>query len=636
MGKPKAAHARKRVAIGIMMALGAGSASAIEFEVGDGWKGAWNTTIAIAQGWRAQSQDPNLYSLADGMVRGFTDGRGGTNTDSGNLNYDRGSTIFQVVKLTSDVGISKNGTGALIRFKAWYDNALENNNALFGNQGQRPDRYTSNQPLSDYGLAMENRFHGIKLLDAYAYTEFNIGENPLQVRLGNQVVNWGESLFLQGINYTNPIDLPTLRRGAGTEIKEFLLPVPIAYANLGLPGGQSVEAYYQLQWARTVVDACGTYFSPAEGANNYQIGDCNIATTFGGGTNNQNIAAGAFFKLVEGEKGSNSGNFGITYRFPVSAVDTEFGVSYQHLSSRIPYISVKSGTVLPPGAPALFLPGPGATASAAFWEYPDNIQVFGLSAATNLAGWSVGAEVSYWKDLPAQINGNDLLLGFLRGIGPVGPQALALAGRLPGTTAVPVGTVFHGYNNFNNTKLQANAVKLFSNIMGAENLVVVAEYGAQWNNVPDYKDGGLRYGRGFIYGVGSTPITGAGPNPLNLCGPLPPALAPLLNPQPDGCLNNGYITPFSDGFRLRGTLTYNNVFQSSIAVIPSLFWGYDLHGVSIDSQFNQGRSTVALGVKFDYNKRYALDLGYVTYGNSGTYDNTRDHDFYSAALSVTF
>jgi len=26
----------------------------------------------------------------------------------------------------------------------------------------------------------------------------------------------------------------------------------------------------------------------------------------------------------------------------------------------------------------------------------------------------------------------------------------------------------------------------------------------------------------------------------------------------------------------------------------------------------------------------------VTYGNSGTYDNTRDHDFYSAALSVTF
>ena len=109
-----------------------------------------------------------------------------------------------------------------------------------------------------------------------------------------------------------------------------------------------------------------------------------------------------------------------------------------------------------------------------------------------------------------------------------------------------------------------------------------------------------------------------------------------MNPQPDGCQNNGYVTPFADGFRLRGTLTYNNVWESGVAVIPSLFWGYDLHGVSIDSQFNEGRSTVALAVKFDYNKKYALDLGYVTYGNSGTYDNFRDHDFYSAAVSVTF
>ena len=64
------------------MAFGAGSASAIEFEVGDGWKGAWNTTIALAQIWRAQSQDPTLYSMADGNVRGFTNGQGATNTDS--------------------------------------------------------------------------------------------------------------------------------------------------------------------------------------------------------------------------------------------------------------------------------------------------------------------------------------------------------------------------------------------------------------------------------------------------------------------------------------------------------------------------------------------------------------------------
>jgi len=633
MKRHAAAHARKRLAIGILLAFGAGSAAAIEFEVGDGWKGNWNTTIGFAQGWRAQSQDPNLYSLADGTLRGFTNGRGGSNTDSGNLNYDRGDTIYQVVKLTSDVSISKNGTGALVRFKAWYDNALENNNVPFGNQGQRP-YYTPGQPLSDQGLAMENRFTGIKLLDAYAYTEFKVGENPLQLRLGNQVVNWGESLFLQGLNVTSPIDLPALRRGAGTEIKEFLLPVPIAYGNLGLPGGASVEAYYQLQWQRTVVDACGTYFSPAENAVSYQVGNCNIATTFGGtptgGNNPANIAANRFFQLVGGDKGSNTGNYGLAFRFPVSALDTEFGVYYQNLSSRTPIISIKTGQPLPAPNP-LFLPGATANSAAAFWEYPDDIKIFGLSAATNILGWSVGAEASYWKDIPAQINGNDLVAAFVQGVGPIGADAKTLAGRVPGTPAAPIGTVFHGYDRFHKTQFQVNAVKLFSNLLGAENLTVVGEYGAQWNNVPDYKtDGTRRYGRGFIYGLGTSSTIAGG---ANLCA-VPQAAGG--NPQPDGCQNNGYITPFSDGFRLRGTLTYNDVYGTGVAVIPSLFWGYDLHGVSIDSQFNQGKSTLALGVKFDYNKKYTLDLGYVTYGNGGTYDNTRDRDFYSAAVSVTF
>ena len=54
-----------------------------------------------------------------------------------------------------------------------------------------------------------------------------------------------------------------------------------------------------------------------------------------------------------------------------------------------------------------------------------------------------------------------------------------------------LGTVFHGYNLFDNTKFQVNAVKLFSNVMGADNLTVVGEYGAQWANVPDYEDGGF-------------------------------------------------------------------------------------------------------------------------------------------------
>jgi hypothetical protein len=626
-----AALARTRIFIGIALAMGAGSAAAVEFAFGDGWKGNWNTTISAAQTWRAQSQDPTLYSLADGLVRGFSNGRGGSNTDSGNLNYDRNDTVSQVAKLLSDVSVEKNGTGALIRFKAWYDNALENNNVPFGNQGQRPP-YTPGNPLDVSGLTTEQRFTGFKLLDAYAYTQFNVSETPVQLRLGNQVINWGESLFLQGINVTSPIDLPALRRGAGTEIKEFLLPVPVAYANIGLPKGMSLEMFYQFQWQPTVVDACGTFFSPAENAVSYQIGNCNIATTFGGtptgGNNAANIAAGRYFALTSGVKGSNSGNYGVAFRFPVNAIDTEFGTYYQHLSSRTPIISVRTGTPLPAASPILFKFGGAADAQSGFWEYPNDIQVFGLSAGTNIAGWSIGSELSYWKDVPGQINGNDLLAGFLQGIGPVGPNAKYLAGR-SGAPAAPVGTVFHGYDLFHKTQFQVNAVQLFSNVLWASNLTVVGEYGAQWNNVPDYQDGGRRYGRAFIFGLGTSPTIAGG---ANLCA-VPQALGG--NPQPQGCQNNGYITSFADGFRLRGTLTYNDVFMG-VAVIPSLFWGHDLHGTSIDGQFNAGKDTVAVGVKFDFNKKYTLDLGYVTFGNSGTYDNFRDRDFYSAAVSVTF
>ncbi len=623
------ASVRARFTVGMLLALCAGAVSAVEFEVGDGWKGNWNTTIGYAQNWRLTGQNNVLYSLADGSVRGFTDGRGGSNTDAGTLNYDRNDVVSQVFKFVTDVSISKGGTGGLVRVKGWYDYALSENNVPFGNQGQRP-YYSAGQPLGDYGLGVENRFQGVKLMDAYGFTQFDVGERPLQLRAGNMVINWGESLFIQGINYTGPIDLPALRRGAGTELKEFLIPVAMAYANLGLPQGMSLEAFYQLQWQRTVVDACGTYFSPAEGANSYRVGNCNIASGFGGGTSKQQIANGTFFQLVNGQKASNSGQYGVAFRFPVNAIDTEFGVYYQNVQSRVPYISVVTGQPLPAGAPVLFVPGATPVSIAAKWDFPEDIKIFGISASTTLAGWSTGFELSYTQDLPVQINGNDLLLGFVAGLGPVGPTALALAGRVPGTPAAPIGTQFNGYNRFNKTQFQANAVKLFSNVLGAENLAVVAEFGIQSNNVPDYKNGGLRYSRGFIFGTGSTPNIAGG---ADLCT-IP--VAALRNPQPDGCKNDGYVSKYSYGTRLRGTLTYNDVWGTGVTASPSLFWAQDIQGYSMDTQFIEGRSTISLGLNLSYAKRYSLDFAIVTYGDNAKFDNNRDKDFYSLGLSVTF
>lgn len=244
----------------------------------------------------------------------------------------------------------------------------------------------------------------------------------------------------------------------------------------------------------------------------------------------------------------------------------------------------------------------------------------------------MGFELSRTKDIAAQINGNDLVAAFIQGVGPVGLEARTLAGRIAGTPAAALGTVFHGYDKFNKTQFQFNGVKLYSNLLGAQNLTLIGEAGFQWNNVPDYKNngGGRRYGRGFIYGNGTSASIAGG---ANLCT-VP--VASGGNPQPAGCQNDGYVTDFSYGVRLRAALTYNDVFGSGITATPSLFWGRDIKGVSIDPQFSEGRDTMSFGLKLDYNKKYSMDIGYVRFGNSAKWDLLRDRDFYSVAMATTF
>ena len=64
--------------------------------------------------------------------------------------------------------------------------------------------------------------------------EFDITDMPLDLRLGRQVVGWGESTFMGGgVNAITPVDVNTLRR-PGAEIKEALLAVNMACASVGV------------------------------------------------------------------------------------------------------------------------------------------------------------------------------------------------------------------------------------------------------------------------------------------------------------------------------------------------------------------------------------------------------------------
>ena len=214
------------------------------------------------------------------------------------------------------------------------------------------------------------------LLDAYLYGSFGIGETDLQLRLGRQVVNWGESVFIQGVNQINPIDVPAARR-PGAELKEVLLPVAMAYANWGFSFG-SMELFYEFEWDNTSIDSCGTYWAVTENNISSSPGRCNSATVITNvlgsqprnpatgqllpvlipqlGSNVFAQANGLFVPLVEGVDASDSEQYGAAFRFPVDKLDTEFGFYGMNIHSRLPIISGRSGTlpttplVLPPGA----------------------------------------------------------------------------------------------------------------------------------------------------------------------------------------------------------------------------------------------------------------------------------------------
>ena len=663
----------------------AGVSGAAQWRFDDNSQLIWNTSITVGASFRAENPSNELYSRVDGQLLGLRDGIGGSNTDAATLNYGLGDRFSTPLKLVTDLEYRKGRFGALVRAKAWYDYALENEEVRYGHQnndynGGRGGANSRNpllpfnpcpgasqivggQPLcasgswptaklSDDGFEDLQKFSGAYLLDAYAYGSFDIGDSDLQLRLGRQVVNWGESVFIQGVNQINPVDVTALRR-PGTEVKEVLLPVLMAYGNWGFSFG-SVEAFYQFEWDNSPIDSCGTYWGPAEGLISAETAGCTSTASFGGASNPVAQAKGNSFAALKGREASDSGQFGLALRFPVEAIDTEFGLYGMNVHSKVPVISARMGThpstpVLTPGLPfPIFNPAANAglggwfsavvnnapqygiispadfhrTLAAAggtpinvaggFWEYGEDLQIYGLSAATTIAGWSVAAEASVQKDVPVQINGNDLLQAALLGAGPYGAagRAAVLAGE---------GTVLPGYELFEKTQFQVNTVKTFSNILGASSLLLVAEIGMQTNDVPDYKQAGnLRFGRAFIYGNGI----------------LPGATTPSTNPQPDGRKNDGYVTDSAWGYRARARLDYD-LAGGGLRMSPSLVWNHDVDGVAMDGQFIEDRQTLGMGLGFVWAKKYTADMNYTWFADSA-YNPLMDRDYYSVSFGVSF
>ena len=101
----------------------------------------------------------------------------------------------------------------------------------------------------------------VELLDAYVTGDFDAGGIPVSIRAGNQVISWGESVFLRnGLNSINPADISKLRV-AGAEVRDVLEPIPAINVKTRISDKLSLEGFYQFRWVHTEIESAGTFFS---------------------------------------------------------------------------------------------------------------------------------------------------------------------------------------------------------------------------------------------------------------------------------------------------------------------------------------------------------------------------------------
>lgn len=631
---------RLPLTVGLASTLAA-PAFAVSFNIGE-IEGQFDSSLSIGSNWSTASPDKRLIGVNNG-------GHGLSQTsDDGRLNFKRGETFSKIFKGVHDLELKYGDTGVFLRGKYWYDFELKDEDRRF-------------KPISDSGRKEGAKSSGAQLLDAFIYHNYAIDDLPGTVRLGKQVVSWGESTFISnGVNSINPLDVSAFRR-PGAEIKEGLIPVNMFYLSQNLTDNLSAEGFYQLEWDQTVVDNCGTFFSQsdvtADGcANNLAVlrgrSSLNAALASAGlpavqqaavlsSLQSQGVNFGNEGVIVDrgpDRDARDSGQFGLAMHYNVEPLNTEFGAYYMNYHSRLPIFSGRGGAASAYSAANLVgslgnAGVPSATAQALastllpvvtsgngsyFLEYPEDIHLYGLSFSTTLpTGTAWSGEVSYRPNAPVQINTTDILYS---GLSPLSPNVSQLQGT-PGADQP-------GYRRKEITQLQTTLTHFFDQVMGADRLTVIGEVG--WTHVGGLESSDkLRFGRDPAYGP----------------GPLPGGQCQALNASTLGsaganagryCENDGFTTTDSWGYRMRAIWEFNNAIVG-INLKPSLAWSHDVDGYSPGpgGNFEEGRKAVSLGLDADYLNTYTASLYYTNFFD-GKYSTVDDRDFVAMSVGVNF
>jgi len=611
------------LASAIGLALVANPSQAVEWTTDSGVNISLDTTISYGSGMRVSGRDDDLVAksrfnpaifAAPPEAQIAATGRFSANSDDGNTNFDKNDFIFNAARVTSELAVDYKNYGFFVRGNYFYDFTLNDLDVL---SDDAKDRVGSRA----------------RLLDAFAFADFEVGDRLLSIRAGRQVVSWGESTFIpSGINVINPVDITALRT-AGAELKEAFLPQNMLWGSIDLTPNLSVEGLVLFEWDQVEPEPSGTFFSTNDFATtggryamlNFGLvpqpvinpdlfdpvcGGGNFGASDRADLSPQLVGVGCSAAFPRGEdiRPSDTGQFGLAFRYFADELnDTEFGLFYLRYHSRLPLLS---------GQAVL---NSDVSTGAVRVQYPEDINLLGLSFNTTIpGGWSWAGELSYRDNVPIQIDDVELLFAGLSPLnGALPAEYLRFRSQLG---EFGPGEFIPGFERREASQLQTTFTKLVgpNNWIGANQVAMVGEFGAtHYWDLPSQSE--LRFeGPGTDTGGGPDQFSGAGRNPITN--------------------NDGYPTPFSWGYRIVIAPTYNAVFGTAWNMTPRIAFNHDVQGVTPGpgGPFIEGRKQATLGVNFDYLSTWRFGFAYTNFFGAGANNLLGDRDFVSASISYSF
>lgn len=592
----------------------AGPATALQTEWGELSLGLTNK-LSLGAAIRMADRDPRLVGIANGGDAFSTNG------DDGNLAFDKGDLVSGTIKLTSDIALAYRDFGALIRVSGVYSPLLDGKDDFYdaADYGAGKEFGTAERDRKTDAVHSQVGLHG-DLMDAYVYGNFGIGERSLVARLGRQAPNWGESLLvLHGLNSILAFDVNRLRV-PGFEFEELARPAAMAWVSVDPIDNVNVEAFYQLEWRPTVIDVSGTYW----GTNDF-AGIAGTQANLGFGRANENstnstlceppppppgasqtfcVPFGSTVPRNPNVEPPDSGQYGGAMHLLVSALNNMDLAFYgANFHSKLPVFS---------GTSRSNLTSPADDANF-FVEYPEDIQLYGMSFNTTLPGIDVAfqGEYSYKLDQPLQIDDVELLLAGLGAPNQIsGPAAGASLGN----------QYLRGWRRFDVNQADLSITKIFGPGFGYDQLSAFVEVGAvHVNNLPDPSVLAFEAPATYTLNAGTAAL-----NPSTAAG-LP--IVPY----------DAYATASSWGFRGAARFTFNNVFNT-MTMEQTLIYQNDVNGTTPTPivNFVEGRQQLTWQMTFDYLSTWNFGLGYTSYFGAAERNLLNDRDFLDFNVKYSF